>query len=151
MFDFVDGKWNGEKAANMYKGPLLKALRKAFLEKGGVKNFKFKVLEDNDPSGYKSSKGKLAKEEAGLISVDLPPRSPDLNPLDYSVWHAINVAMRRQETKMRKTTYESKVAYLNRLRKTALSLPRTTMQNAVKDMYKRVRSVSRNRGGLFID
>ena len=52
---------------------------------------------------------------------------------------------------MRKTTYESKVAYLNRLRKTALSLPRTTMQNAVKDMYKRVRSVSRNRGGLFIE
>ena len=116
-----------------------------------MKNFKFKVLEDNDPSGYKSSKGKLAKKEAGLISVDLPPRSPDLNPLDYSVWHAINVAMRRQETKMRKTTYESKAAYLNRLRQTALSLPRSTMQNAIKDMYKRVRSVSQNRGGLFIE
>ena len=101
--------------------------------------------------GTRAPKGKLAKKEAGLISVDLPPRSPDLNPLDYSFWHAINVAMRKQETKMRKTTYESKAAYLDRLRKTALSLPRTTVQNAVKDMYKRVRSVSRNRGGLFIE
>ena len=34
VFNFVDGKWNGEKAANMYKGPLLTALRKAFPEKG---------------------------------------------------------------------------------------------------------------------
>ena len=149
MFVFVKGNWNGEKAAQMYKGPLLTALRKAYPEKAAAKNSKFIVLEDNDPSGYKSSKGVAAKKEVGIISLDLPKRSPDLNPLDYSIWKTINDAMRKQEQKMKKTKRESQTAYMARLRKTALALPTATAQNAVKDMYKRVRVLAEAGGGLI--
>ena len=149
MFEFVKGNWNGEKAANMYKGPLLKALRKAYPETARTKNPRFTVLEDNDPAGYKSSKGIAAKKEAGLVSVVLPKRSPDLNPLDYAIWSAINRAMRKQEKTMRKNFRESKEAYMARLRKTALSLPKATVEKAVKQMYNRVRWVIEAQGGLF--
>ena len=35
----------------------------------------WKVLEDNDPTGYKSSKGMAAKAAAGIETLDLPKRS----------------------------------------------------------------------------
>lgn len=149
MFEFVDGNWNGEKAAQMYKGPLLRTLRKAFPEKAAKKNAKFTVLEDNDPAGYKSGKGKAAKQECGIVPFSLPKRSPDLNPLDFALWHAINVAMKKQGSKMRKNKKESKLVYMARLRKTALALPTSVVKNAVMDMHKRVRKVVQAEGGLF--
>lgn len=151
MFEFVDGNWNGAKAAHMYTGPLARCLRRAFPEQAALKKPKFTVLEDNDPSGYKSGKGKAAKQACGIVSVDLPRRSPDLNPLDYSLWHAINKAMREQEKRMRKNKKESKETYMKRLRKTALSLSPTSVRNAVMDMHKRVRQVVKAEGGLFIE
>ena len=50
-------------------------------------------MEDNDPAGYKSSKGMAAKAAAGIETLDLPKRSPDLNPLDFSFWAAANQKM----------------------------------------------------------
>ena len=38
-----------------------------------------------------------AKKEVGIKPFSLPPRSPDLNPLDYSIWAEINKRMRKQE------------------------------------------------------
>ena len=51
MWHCVPGaRWNGEAAANMYTGPLKKALAKAWPGKR-----KLAVLEDNDPTGFKSN------------------------------------------------------------------------------------------------
>ena len=50
------GRWSGEAAAAMYSGPLAKALSKAWPGKRS-----WRVLEDNDPTGFKSNKGKIAK------------------------------------------------------------------------------------------
>ena len=41
--------------------------------------------------------GIAAKAEARLRSEGLPRRSPDLNVLGYSLWHAINERMREEE------------------------------------------------------
>ena len=38
-----------------------------------------------------------AKKEVGIKPFSLPPTSPDLNPLDYSIWAEINKRMRKQE------------------------------------------------------
>ena len=48
----MDGNWNGEEVANMYKGPLLQAMKEAYPNK--AKKEPWVVLEENDPAGYKS-------------------------------------------------------------------------------------------------
>ena len=149
MFDFVDGKWNGNAAAKMYTGPLLRTLRKAFPGKAARRSPKWTVLEDNDPTGYKSSKGLAAKASVGIASMNLPKRSPDFNPLDFSLWAAINKAMVKQEATFRKGKKETKEAYKKRLRKTALSLPTAIVKNSVMDMRRRCQEVVKAQGGLF--
>jgi len=77
--DVPKGRWCGEAAAHMYKVPLLKGLKKLWPRKRT-----FSVLEDNDPTGFKSGAGMEAKSEANIEVFAIPPRSPDLNPLDYA-------------------------------------------------------------------
>ncbi len=62
----------------MYRGPIKKILKS---QRGEKK--KYVVLEDNDPVGYKSNKAILAKKEIGIVALQFPRYSPDLNPLDY--------------------------------------------------------------------
>ena len=59
LWQFIESRWSGQVAADMYKGPMLEALQNAYPRKR-----RFTVLEDNDPSGFKSSKGVAAKAEA---------------------------------------------------------------------------------------
>lgn len=74
-------KWNGEMAKTMYQGPLKSALARTYGEQQ-----EYRVVEDGDPTGYQSRKGKAGKREAGIRSWQLPPRTPEWNPLDYSIW-----------------------------------------------------------------
>jgi hypothetical protein len=139
------GRWNGQAAAAMYSGPLVKAMGKAYPGHGG----KWEVLEDNDPTDYKSRKALKAKRDADIVTDDLPFRSPDLNVLDYSLWHAINARMRAQEKSFPKSRKETKQEFLARLRFTALTLPTAVVKNAVSDMHRRTRCLVKARGGLF--
>ena len=97
MWHYIDGPWYGQAAADMCKGPLARALTRAYPEHAEKPGSALEVLEDNDPTGYKSSKALAAKAEAGIRTDDLPKRSPDLSVLDYSLWRAISRAMRAQE------------------------------------------------------
>eukprot|EP00973_Karenia_brevis_P090775 12404220-Karenia_brevis.AAC.1 len=85
-----------------------------------------------------------------MVSLDLPKRSPDLNVLDYSLWHEIGKCMRSQESSMPKNTKESKDQFLKRLRRTALSLPSSVVQRAVMDMPRRLQCIEKAKGGHFI-
>ena len=58
----------------------------------GVKR-SYKVVEDNDPTGYKSKKAKAAKRELGISAVPMPTYLSDLNPFDFSLWGAIEERM----------------------------------------------------------
>jgi hypothetical protein len=75
------GQWNAERAVAMYEGPIMKVLRRT----QGVKPF-YRVIEDNDPSGYKSNLAKEKKKELKINAVQFPRYSPDLNPCDYFLW-----------------------------------------------------------------
>ena len=75
MWQYVKGRWNGQRAAEMYAGPLRKAMAQAFPGIASHPRRKFQVLEDNDPAGYKSSKAMQAKEKAGITTLDLPEAS----------------------------------------------------------------------------
>jgi len=95
VWRYVGGRWNATEAVKMYTGDLLKALKRNFPHQKT-----FCVLEDNDPASYKSKAALAAKSSVGIKTVNLPPRSPDLNVLAYSLWHTVNVAMRKQEAAM---------------------------------------------------
>ena len=151
MWHYVEGKWNAAAAAQMYKGPLQRALRRAYPSLARQRSRKFLVLEDNDPTGYKSRMGIAAKAEARIRSEDLPRRSSDLNVLDYSLWHATNERMREQEKQSPANRKDTKEKYLERLRATALGLPRVVVEEAVRNMHERVRKVVAAKGGLFIE
>jgi len=145
MWRYLEGKrWNAKEAVKMYKGQLRTALKRNF---PGQKTFS--VMEDNDPAGYKSKAALFAKAAVGIKTLRLPPRSPDLNVLDYSLWHAINVAMRKQEEAMNIKKTESAAAFKERLRKCALGLPKKTVTKAVMDMRRRVQLMHKAKGGQF--
>ena len=57
--------------------------------------------------------------------------------------------MRKQEASIRKNKKESKEQHMERLKKTALSLPAATVKNAVMSMHNRVRKLAAADGGLF--
>ena len=133
----------------MYKESLLPALKKVHPHMASKRKPAWVVMEDNDPAGYKSSKGIAAKSEARMSVLALPPRSPDLNVLDYSLWKAIATRMREQEAKFRSSRVETKEQYKARLRRTALGLPTAEVTKAVQAMHKRVRMVAKERGGLI--
>ena len=149
MWRYATGRWNGSQAASMYLTDLRKALKKAYPEVARSARGKYVVMEDNDPAGYQSTKGKDAKAAARIKSMPLPPRSPDLNVLDYSLWSEINKRMREEEAKFRSDRVETRDKYLARLRRTALSLPQPVVAKAVQSMHKRVRLVVKARGGLI--
>ena len=144
--DVPRGRWSGEAAANMYAGPLKRALAEAWPAKRT-----WRVLEDNDPTGFKSGKGNRAKESAHIDVFEIPRRSPDLNVLDYALWHTINLRMREQERAWPAEKRESKDEYMKRLRRTALSLPTALVKKCVGGMRRRCRLTFAKNGGLFAE
>ena len=98
---------------------------------------KWSVLEDNDPAGFKSSKGKAAKKSCSIEPFVIPPRSPDLSVCDYALWKEINKRMRRQEKNWAATKKETRAGYMARLRRTAMRLPETFIRKSIGDMARR--------------
>ena len=143
LWHVVEGMWNARAAAAAYGGPLREALQKEY---PGVKG-RWRVLEDNDPAGYNSRKGLEAKRDAGINAFKLPPRSPDLNPLDYSVWSEVNRRMREQEATWPAEKCETRRQYLVRLKRTAMGLPREYIRNSIGALADKCAQVVAAKGG----
>ena len=141
LWHFIESRWNGGVAAAMYKGPVSKALHKAYPSKRS-----FRVLEDNDPSGFKSSKGVKAKEEVKIASFDIPKRSPDLNVCDYALWKEVNKRMRLQEKSWPDSKKETRSEYMVRLRRTAMRLPAAFIDKAIGNMKTRCKKLRAAKG-----
>ena len=144
MWHIVQGRWNGATAARMYK-ELQRSLAKAHPNVKGP----WRVLEDNDPTGYKSGRGLAAKKDCGIQSFDLPKRSPDLNPLDYGFWVKVNKAMRAEEREWPASKRESRDQYIARLRRTAKAIPKSEIENLIGGLRRRCELLDQARGGHF--
>lgn len=144
MWTVVPKTWNGAAAAKLYEGPV-----KAALTRTWPRTRTFKVLEDNDPTGFKSKKGVAAKRRAGIHVFTIPKRSPDLNVCDYSLWATVNRSMRRQEKQFRASKRETRQEFLTRLHKTATGLSKRCIDKAIGDMRRRCQRLHAARGGLF--
>lgn len=138
IWHYIPKRWNGAEAAALYRGPIIKALRRYRGQKRS-----YKVIEDNDPSGYKSSKGKEAKRELKIIPEAWPRYSPDLMPMDYSIWQLVKNRMDKHKPPKNETVGQ----YKARLRRTALNLPAKLVQKVVAGIQKRAAAIVEAKGG----
>ena len=145
VWEYLPGnKWNGQVAAQMYLGPVKRALSRAYPDRSY-----YNVLEDNDPSGFKSNKGSDAKAAAKIRPFDIPKRSPQLNMCDYALWTEVNVRMREEEQGWPRSKTETRDQYLARLRRTALGLPKKFIQESLQNMKTRCERLWKAEGGNF--
>ena len=137
MWEYLGRRWSGSAAAELYSGPIAKTLKKA----RGAKR-KYRILEDNDRTGYKSKAAIKAKAAVHIETVDLPKYSPDLNPLDFAVWAAIEKRM-AENAPPGKETVEG---YKKRLRATALRLPESLIRKSILSIPSRMKAIALAKG-----
>ena len=139
MWHYLPKKnWCGAIAEGVYRGPVIKALKKHVGPKRA-----YLILEDNDPTGYKSNKALSAKKELKIRTLEYPKHSPDLNPLDFFVWSEIERRMASQSSPKNETQEQ----YKARLRRTAMALPQPVIQKALLSIKKRAAAVVDAKGG----
>lgn len=145
MCHVVTGVWNAKAAADMYTNALAPALQK---EHPGKRSFL--LLEDNDPTGYKSNMAKDVKKALGVNVLEIPKRSPDLNPLDYAFWSEVNTRLRKQEAKFADSYTETRCSFARRLRRTILRIRPDTLRPMVCNMKRRC-TLLRESGGRYFE
>ena len=138
LWHYLPKLWTAQVAADVYRDVIYPSL----CEHRGDKR-SFKLLEDNDPTGYKSNKAKEMKESKRIKALPFPRYSPDLNPLDFSLWNEVE----RRTLKCAPKKIETVVAYKARLRLTALNLPKAMVAKAVRSMPKKIKQVIDAKGG----
>jgi hypothetical protein len=130
--------WCGKVAEATYRGPIAAALKKHVGE-----GRRYTIMEDNDPTGYKSKLALKAKADLKVRAVEFPAYSPDLNPLDFYVWAEVE----RRMGKQKEPKNESQAQYKARLRRTAMALPAAVVRKAVMSIKKRAKAVVEAKGG----
>ena len=138
VWHYLSGPWNRDSASALYKHTIGPALVK---HRGRKRSFT--TLEDNDPTGYKSTLAKQTKRELKIHPMEFPKYSPDLNPLDFSLWDEVEDRMAAQKAPAR----ESIEAFKARLRRTAMAIPASVVRSMLEDMKPRTQSVYDHDGG----
>ena len=130
--------WNGQMATDLFNGPVINALRRSCGE-----NDSYSLLEDNDPTGYKSNKAMEAKAALNIKPWKFPRYSPDLNPLDFFLWHEVE----RRMAERKSVRNESVESYKRRLRSVAMRIPSALIKKAVSGMKERATAIWQAGGG----
>lgn len=110
--------------------------------RAGGSRRKYTLVEDGDRKGNQSNKGVAAKTAAKISPLVLPPRTPSLMPLDYSIWQAVE---QRLVDAMPDGT-ETKEDFLVRLRRCAVTLPKKHVAAAVKRMKANLKALVESKG-----
>ena len=138
MWEYLPAVWSGKTAVDLYQGAVIKTLRRCCGRKK-----KYVIVEDNDPTGYKSKPAILAKRKLGIHPIQWPTYSPELMPLDYFLWKDIERRMDVGTT----PRAETRAAFLKRLQRTALGTHRAVIRKALAQMRIRFKAVVDNKGG----
>ena len=140
----IEGRWGGAAATALYTDVIKPALEGSY----GAKR-RYCLLEDNDPTGNRSSAGKRAKVAAKIEVLRIPQRSPELNVLDFSVWAEVERRMRRQERRWPATKRETRAEFIRRLDRVAGALPKKFIDDSISDLPRRCERLFAAKGGLF--
>ena len=113
------------------------------LRKVRGKKTSYLICEDNDPTGHKSKAGIKAKHDMNIRTVEWPSYSPDMNPLDFSLWKSI-------ENRLFKTLPKDGVSvdsFKKRLRETALATPRAEVCKMINKIKSKAQDIYDAKGG----
>ena len=131
-------RWCGKAAEDLYRNVIGPALRRHC----GARRT-YTILEDNDPTGYKSKRAIKAKAELGIDPIQFPTYSPDLNPLDFALWDEVERRMNRSKASKNDSLEQFKA----RLRRTAMATPEDVVRKMLGDIKTRAQSIYDHDGG----
>lgn len=100
-------------------------------------------LQDGDPS-QNSALAKQAIDKIGARQFSIPPRSPDLNPIE-NIFHLVGKKIRK-EAMDKKITKESFTNFQQRVQRTFYEFPKVTIDKTISSMNKRVDLVITGKG-----
>ena len=97
-----------------------------------------KWLQDGDPS-QNSAAAKKAMREVNSDLFSIPPRSPDINPIE----NFFNLVRRRLETDAitREITKETYEEFESRVKRTMSDLPLSSINKTIESMPKRLQEI----------
>ena len=107
-----------------------------------------RILEDNDPSVYKSRAAEDAKKTAGISPMSCPKRSPEMNTLDYGFWYRMKKRLWGQEAAFPKSKREARGECIKRLQ-TALRVPASVLGPLAGFMERRCKALESAGGKRF--
>jgi len=103
-----------------------------------------RFLQDGDPS-QNSAAARSAFEDVGALLFKIPPRSPDINPIE-NVFHLVSKKLEKQALR-KQITYETFEDFSERVRKTMEKFSIFTINNIIESMNKRINKIIKKRGG----
>ena len=107
----------------------------------GIPNITF-VMSCLAHGRYKSNKAIEKKTELCIKALPFPKYSPDLMPLDFSVWAEVEKRMSAQKVKSNESVEEFKA----RLRRTAMAIPSRVIRKIIATIPKRAAAIVKAKG-----
>ena len=100
-------------------------------------------VHDGDPS-QNSKAAKTDLDKIGVVQFSIPPRSPDLNPIE----NAFNSVEKKlsSDTVKYSISKNSYAKFMERVRNTLLSYPVERIDSIIKSMPKRISQVIQSKG-----
>ena len=138
VWHYLPKTWSSAEAVKLYKNILAPALKR---HRGSKR--RYTILEDNDPTGWKSTAARAAKASLKITPLEIPAYSPDMNPCDFALWDEVERRMAEQQT----PDGETPDGFKARLRRTAKGIPKATVLKMVLAMKRRTQSIYENQGG----
>ena len=138
VFHHVKTRWNTERWLELLRGPVKEAMTRC-----GAKY----LLRDGDPNAFDTHLGKAEEAKMPWTTIQIPPRSPDLNPCDYALWAAIKKKLLVHEVEQLKGQGEKVAVWWARLERTALELEDAVVRKLCLGMKRRIEEVATNGGG----
>lgn len=100
-------------------------------------------LQDGDPS-QNSAVAKDAMEKVNCRVFKIPPRSPDLNPIE-NIFHLVGKQLKKDALE-KNIAKELFLAFSNRVKRTMLNFPSEIIDRTIASMPKRIDMVIKNKG-----
>ena len=131
------GHVNGQMFADFIREHFKKTFNKSVNPTGKL------FLQDGDPS-QNSKKAKIALDEVGSRQFSIPPRSPDLNPIE-NILNLVKEKL-REDAFANKIEKEDFVNFSRRVKNTLLNTPIDVIDKTISSMNKRISLVIAAKG-----
>lgn len=131
------GRLNGEKFADFIRTHLPKGFADSPNPRGKM------FLQDGDPS-QNSQKARDAMYSIGARKFSIPPRSPDLNPIE-NMFHIVKNQLTRDAIS-KNIKFENWDSFCSRVKTTIMNFPITIINNTIESMEKRIDLIIKSKG-----